>query len=212
MNSLKSYSKQVGFTLLEVMVALGILGFIVVASHQILDTAIRTSETSEQTIAELNTLQTTFRLMDQDFSQISKRMGRNESGERIEQYLIAGRYLMNSQYDGVAFVRDGWRNPANLLPRSELQAIGYRVVDDKLERIYKVYIDSLDDTKSRSHVLMENVEEFTLTYRNDKDKWLEAWKAKSLPRAVKIELKLKDIEPISRIFLVPGTGVVDEKK
>jgi len=209
---LKSRSKQLGFTLLEVMVALGILGFIVVASHQILNTAILTNETSEQTIAELNTLQTTFRLMDQDFSQIVQRMGRNESGERVEQYLIAGRYLMNSQYDGVAFVRDGWRNPANLLPRSELQAVGYRVIDDKLERIYKVYVDSLDDTKSRSHVLMENVEEFIVKYRDDKDKWLDAWTEKSLPRAVSIELKLKDIDPITRIFLVPGSGVDNDKK
>jgi len=150
--------------------------------------------------------------MDQDFSQIVQRMGRNESGERVEQYLIAGRYLMNSQYDGVAFVRDGWRNPANLLPRSELQAVGYRVIDDKLERIYKVYVDSLDDTKSRSHVLMENVEEFIVKYRDDKDKWLDAWTEKSLPRAVSIELKLKDIDPITRIFLVPGSGVDNDKK
>lgn len=208
---LKSQSKQLGFTLLEVMVALGILGFIVVASHQILNTAILTNETSEQTIAELNTLQTTFRLMDQDFSQMAQRIGRNESGESIEQYLIAGRYLMNSQYDGLAFVRDGWRNPANLLPRSELQAIGYRVVDDKLERIYKVYIDSLDDAQPRKHVLLENVEEFLVKYRNDRDKWLDVWKDKSLPRAIKIELKLKDIKPITRIFLVPGAGVVDDK-
>ena len=212
MNKLKSHSKQIGFTLLEVMVALGILGFIVVASHQILNTAILTNETSEETIAELNTLQTTFRLMDQDFSQISKRMGRNESGERIEQYLIAGRYLMDSQYDGLAFVRDGWRNPASLLPRSELQAIGYRVIDDKLERIYKVYIDSLDEAQPRTHVLLENVEDFIVKYRNDKDKWLDAWQEKSLPRAVKIELKLKDIEPITRIFLVPGSGAVDDKE
>jgi len=211
-NKLKSHSKQIGFTLLEVMVALGILGFIVVASHQILNTAILTNETSEETIAELNTLQTTFRLMDQDFSQISKRMGRNESGERIEQYLIAGRYLMDSQYDGLAFVRDGWRNPASLLPRSELQAIGYRVIDDKLERIYKVYIDSLDEAQPRTHVLLENVEDFIVKYRNDKDKWLDAWQAKSLPRAVKIELKLKNIEPITRIFLVPGSGAVDDKE
>lgn len=208
---IKSHSKQLGFTLLEVMVALGILGFIVVASHQILDTAIRTSETSEQTIAELNTWQTTFRLMDQDFSQITQRIGRNESGDRVDQYLIAGRFLMNSQYDGIAFVRDGWRNPANLLPRSELQAVGYRVVDDKLERIYKVYVDSLDDTKSRSHVLMTDVEEFIIKYRDDKDKWLDAWKEKSLPRAVLIELKLKDMEPITRIFLVPGSGAANDK-
>ena len=59
---------------------------------------------------------------------------------------------------------------------------------------------------------MENVEDFVLTYRNDKDKWLEAWKEKSLPRAVKIELKLKDIEPFTRVFLVPGSGVVEDEK
>ncbi|HAG38472.1 MAG TPA: type II secretion system protein GspJ, partial [Pseudoalteromonas sp.] len=38
-----------------------------------------------------------------------------------EQYLLAGRYILESQYDGIAFVRDGWVNPINLLPRSELQ-------------------------------------------------------------------------------------------
>ena len=33
--------KQRGFTLLEVMVALGILGFVIMATHQILDTTTR---------------------------------------------------------------------------------------------------------------------------------------------------------------------------
>ncbi|SFD21278.1 type II secretion system minor pseudopilin GspJ [Pseudoalteromonas denitrificans] len=211
--TLKSHSnQQTGFTLLEVMVALGILGFIVVASHQILNTAIRTNETSEETIAELNELQTAFRLMDQDFSQMVQRMGRNEAGDRVEQYLISGRYLMESQYDGIAFIRDGWRNPASLLPRSELQAIAYRVVDDNLERVYKVFVDSLDDTQPRKHILLKNVEELIFKYRGSKDKWLDKWSQKSLPRAISIEMKLKDMEPITRVFLVPGAGDVRDEK
>ena len=56
--------KQRGFTLLEVMVALGILGFVIMATHQILDTTTRAKEASDDKIAELNGLQTTFRLMD----------------------------------------------------------------------------------------------------------------------------------------------------
>ncbi|MBE0364294.1 general secretion pathway protein J [Pseudoalteromonas ulvae UL12] len=198
--------KQRGFTLLEVMVALGILGFIVVATHQIFQTSLRTNELSEQTIAELEGLQTTFRLMEQDFSQISRRIGRNEAGDSAEQYLIAGRNLLDSQFDGVGFVREGWRNPAYLLPRSELQAVGYRVFDDNLERIYKVYVDSLDNSEPRKHVLLNNIEEFKVTYRDNKGKWLEKWQNKELPLAVAIEITIKDMQPIKRLFLVPGSG------
>ena len=198
--------KQRGFTLLEVMVALGILGFIVVATHQIFQTALRTNELSEQTIAELEGLQTTFRLMEQDFSQIARRIGRNEAGDSVDQYLLAGRNLLDSQFDGVGFVREGWRNPAYLLPRSELQAVGYRVFDDNLERVYKVYVDSLDDSEPRKHVLLNNVEEFKVTFRDNKGKWLEKWQHKELPLAVAIEITLKDMDPIKRLFLVPGSG------
>jgi general secretion pathway protein J len=193
------------------MVALGILGFIVVASHQILDTAIRTNETSEQTIDELNQLQTTFRLMDQDFSQMAKRKVRYQSLGEKEQYLMAGRYLLDSQYDGLAFVRDGWQNPANLLPRSELQAVSYRVVEDKLERLHFVYIDNLEGIEPRKQVLLHDVEEFKIQYRGDKKKWLDKWEEKALPKAISVELTLKGMEPISRQFLVPGEGNKNEK-
>ncbi len=197
-----------GFTLLEVMVALGILGFIVVASHQILDTSIRSNEISEQTVKELDGLQTTFRLMDQDFSQMVQRLGRNEAGDRVEQFLIAGRNLLDSQYDGIAFIRDGWRNPANLLPRSELQVVSYVVTDDKLIRLYKVYVDTLDGDGLRKHTLLEDVEEFKFQYQGEKDKWLDKWNEKSLPRAIAVEIKLKGYgDVIRRAFLVPGPGV-----
>ncbi|WP_350637242.1 type II secretion system protein GspJ, partial [Pseudoalteromonas sp. GW168-MNA-CIBAN-0100] len=75
------------------------------ATHQILDTTTRAKEASDDKIAELNGLQTTFRLMDQDFSQMTKRAVRNEAGDVQEQYLLAGRYVLDSQYDGIGFVR-----------------------------------------------------------------------------------------------------------
>ena len=135
--------KQRGFTLLEVMVALGVLAFVIMATHQILDTTTRAKEASDEKIAELNGLQTAFRLMDQDFSQMTKRQVRNEAGDFQEGYLLTGRYILESQLDGIAFVRDGWMNPINLLPRSELQAVGYRVIDDNLERIAFMLINSI---------------------------------------------------------------------
>lgn len=200
--------KQRGFTLLEVMVALGILAFVIIATHQILETTTRAKDASDEKITELNGLQTTFRLMDQDFSQMTKRAVRNESGDVQEQYLLAGRYVLESQYDGIAFVRDGWINPINLLPRSELQAVGYRVIDDNLERVYRVYVDQLDNMEPRVQRVLENIEELKFEFLDDKNEWQEQWEIKALPKAVAVTLQQIEAEPIRRVFLVPGQGKV----
>ncbi|KAF7767585.1 general secretion pathway protein J [Pseudoalteromonas citrea] len=198
--------RQRGFTLLEVMVALGILAFVILATHQILNSTLRAKEASEEVIGELESLQTAFRLMDQDFNQMTKREVRNEAGDNNESYIIHGRYAMNSQYDGIAFVRDGWTNPINLLPRSELQAVGYRVVDDNLERIYRIYVDELDGSDPRVQVLLKNIEDLKFEFLDDKQKWQEDWKKKALPLAVAVTIQFKDAEPIRRLFLTPGDG------
>lgn len=200
--------KQRGFTLLEVMVALGILAFVIIATHQILETTTRAKDASDEKIAELNGLQTTFRLMDQDFSQMTKRAVRNASGDVQEQYLLAGRYVLESQYDGIAFVRDGWINPINLLPRSELQAVGYRVIDDNLERVYRVYVDQLDNMEPRVQRVLENIEELKFEFLDDKNEWQDQWEIKALPKAVAVTLQQIKAEPIRRVFLVPGEGKV----
>lgn len=200
--------KQRGFTLLEVMVALGILAFVIIATHQILDTTTRAKDASDEKIAELNGLQTTFRLMDQDFSQMTKRAVRNESGDVQDLYLLAGRYVLDSQYDGIAFVRDGWINPINLLPRSELQAVGYRVIDDNLERVYRVYVDQLDNMEPRVQVILEGIEELKFEFLDDKNEWQDKWEIKALPKAVAVTLQQVEAEPIRRVFLVPGQGKI----
>ncbi|AOT06749.1 type II secretion system minor pseudopilin GspJ [Pseudoalteromonas luteoviolacea] len=204
--------KQVGFTLLEVMVALVILAFIVTASHQILDTSIMAKEASDETIAELEGLQTTFRLMDQDFNQMTKREVRNEAGDFSPTYIIHGRYALESQYDGIAFIRDGWTNPVSLLPRSELQGVGYRVKEDKLERIYRVYVDELDGSEPRAQVLLDNVEELKFEFLDDKQKWQDSWQLKALPLAVAVTVQRQDSEPLRRTFLTPGDGKVQQAK
>ncbi|MGO2075249.1 MAG: type II secretion system minor pseudopilin GspJ [Pseudoalteromonas sp.] len=200
--------KQRGFTLLEVMVALGILAFVVLATHQILDSTTKAKAASDEKIAELNGLQTAFRLMDQDFSQMTKREVRNESGDVQDRYIRTGRYILDSQYDGIAFVRDGWVNPINLLPRSELQAVGYRIMDDNLERVYRVYVDQLDNMEPRVQVILKDIEDLKFEFLDGQNEWQEQWEVKGLPKAVSVTLQQVDAEPITRLFLVPGDGKV----
>ncbi len=198
--------KQRGFTLIEVLVAMAILAVVIMATHQILDSTTKAKEASDEKIAELNGLQTAFRLMDQDFSQMTQRTVRNEAGDAQEQYLLAGRYILESQYDGIAFVRDGWVNPINLLPRSELQAVGYRVLDDNLERVYRVYVDQLDNMEPRVQVVLKGIEELKFEFLDANNEWQEQWQIKALPKAVAVTLQQIEAEPILRVFLVPGQG------
>jgi general secretion pathway protein J len=139
---------------------------------------------------------------------MTKRETRNEAGDFTPSYILHGRYNLDSQYDGIAFVRDGWTNPISLLPRSELQAVGYRVVDDKLERLYRVYVDQLDGTEPRSQVLLENIEDLKFEFLDDKQKWQENWEKKALPLAVSVTIKMQEMDPITRFFLTPGDGKV----
>lgn len=199
-----------GFTLIEVLLALAILAVVVTATHQILDSTLNAQQASAEKIAEMEGLQTTFRLMDQDFNQITKREVRNEAGDFSPTYIIHGRYELNSQFDGIAFVRDGWTNPIDLLPRSELQAVGYRVIDDNLERIYRVYVDQLDGTEPRAQVILHDVEDLKFEFLDDKLEWQSDWRAKALPKAVRVTLQQRDSDPITRLFLTPGTGERDE--
>ena len=108
-------------------------------------------------------------------------------------------------------MRDGWINPINLLPRSELQAVGYRVLDDKLERVYRVYVDQLDNMEPRVQVILDGVEALKFEFLDSKNEWQEQWEVKALPKAVAVTLQQIEAKPIRRVFLVPGQGNVDNE-
>lgn len=192
-----------GFTLIEVLVALAVLAMVTLASHQILSTAINANQTSKDKVAELAALNTVFRLMQQDFTQLAQRNTRNESGDSLNQFVVADRFLFDSQYHGIAGVRAGWNNPANLLPRSELQLFSYVVEDDNLVRQYRIYVDALDGTEPKSQILLEQVKDFKVSFRGKNDSWEESWTGESLPRALKIEVFLAEDQSVSRIVLLP---------
>ncbi|KPV96870.1 MULTISPECIES: type II secretion system minor pseudopilin GspJ [unclassified Pseudoalteromonas] len=196
-------NSYLGFTLIEVLVALAVLAMVTLASHQILSTAINANQNSKEKVAEIGAMNTVFRMMQQDFTQLALRNTRNESGDSLEQFLIADRFLFDSQYHGVAGVRDGWSNPVNLLPRSELQLFSYVVEEDNLVRKYRIYVDSLDGTEPKSQVLLEDIKDFTISFRGENDKWEENWTNPSLPKAIKVEIALADEMIVSRILLLP---------
>lgn len=76
-----AYAKSKGFTLLEVMVAIGIFSFIGLASFQMLKSTAATNHRLTDIDAKIFTLQKAFSIISSDFTQLTARPVRDELGD-----------------------------------------------------------------------------------------------------------------------------------
>ncbi len=197
--------KQSGFTLIEILLATLVFALVSMASFAVLDSVLKSDEASRQKIEELQALQRAFFIMERDFRQVSQRHVR-ANGERASRSVFAGgKFILESEGDAVAFVKDGWRNPGMVLPRSELQSVAYRMKEENLERMFFVYTDPVAGEEPRTQILLKDIEELTFEYMASSD-WKEQWEEVTLPQAVAVKVKTKSFGEIRRIFILPETA------
>jgi general secretion pathway protein J len=210
-----SVPSQSGFTLLEVLLAIGITAMIGLGSWQILNGAIRASEATQARLADLNLLQKTMLILSRDFQQVLPRSIRDEYGD----YQPA--LTSKTEFYLIEFSRNGWRNPMDDA-RSNIQRVAYEFVENKLVRHYWQVLDRSQDSQPVSKTLLENVNSVNLRFMNDSGSWLDQWPpsesgntpgneaqaAKSdprrnenqLPKAVEISFDLVQFGKIKRLY------------
>ncbi|RJG51616.1 type II secretion system minor pseudopilin GspJ [Motilimonas pumila] len=198
-----------GFTLLEIMIAIAVFSVLSMAAYQVLQGVMRSDELSRNHSDDIKQLQRAMLIIEKDMTQMVARTIRNGGGPG-ESVIRAGKYIAESESDGIDFVRLGWSNPKGQLPRSNLLRVAYRVREDKLERLYFLYPDSISGQEPESQVLIEGVNSLKLRYW--KSSWQETWTEKdTLPAGVAFELELEKYGKISRLFLTPVGSIVKEK-
>lgn len=199
---------QRGFTILEMMVAMFVFALLGLAAHQVVSAVGNSDQLSREQTEQLSQLQRVFQLFNQDFSQVARRKVRGDGYDPLPYYLLAEEYALDSEAYAIAFVRDGWRNPGNLLPRSELQALSYLVKEGTLYRHYLQQVDSLPGSKSKEQALLTDVEKFTLKLMDGNGEWQTDWKQEDLPLAIEVTLQQKDRQAVVWRFLTPGMAKV----
>lgn len=142
--------RRLGFTLLELMVAIAIFAVLGLMSSLMLNNMIRQNDIIDQRGERLIGLQRAMTIMQRDLSQIWSRSIREEYGDTV----LAS--VDSNQSRPLEFTRTGWRNPLGH-QRSELQRVAYEHRETTLYRYYWNVLDRAIDSEPLEQVMLEDV-------------------------------------------------------
>ncbi|GAA3920159.1 type II secretion system minor pseudopilin GspJ [Litoribacillus peritrichatus] len=167
---LKSKSQQ-GFTLLEVLLAIGITALIGISSYTLLSQTIRTKESLSSQTERLRQFQLAATMIQNDFRQIGSRVVRDQFGDHLTTLQVGGYNI----HGFVEFSRNGISNPLKL-KKSNYQRVAYKLDEDKLIRVIWPVLDRAADTEPRTQTLLEGIVSAEVKVWDAEAKvWLSEW-------------------------------------
>ncbi|WP_227545847.1 type II secretion system minor pseudopilin GspJ [Marinobacter fonticola] len=205
-------SRQSGFTLLEVMIAVGITALVGVGVWQMINGVIRTRDRVDAVANDFAQLQRAMVIIERDLNQVVNRPIRDLYGDP--------RYAMSSREEGVAIslTRQGWRNPLGNR-RSDLQRATYEFTGDKLHRRYWGMLDLAQDAEGRDQLLLGHVTDFQVRFMDENNNWQDEWPtaegaqqtsnsaaalaAVPLPKGVEVVIEHEQFGELRRLFALP---------
>lgn len=201
-----SRRRTMGFTLIEVLVALAIFGVLTTLSYMTIGQTLLSAEFLSDRMDRLQAVQRTVRYLGGDLMQAAPRPVRDELGDS---FLPAVRTDLASIF-ALELTHGGWSNPAGL-PRGTLQRSAYRLEDGELIRYHWTVLDRTVANEPIETVLLDDVESLLFRYLQANGEWIEQWPPltaqgpasyRSRPRAVEIVLTLQDEGEIRRVLEV----------
>lgn len=164
--------QQAGFTLAETMVALFILALVSAAGSALLLGATSSGKQIRDRDAETRRVDIAQALIRNDIAAMSARGILPDDG-----FSRAGN-LFGESAPGrdpfLSFVRGGWINPGGYEPRSDLQAVRYRLDSGQFIREVVVRPDATSGTPVASKVLMDDVARVDMRFQRGGD-WSLEW-------------------------------------
>ncbi len=203
--------KQLGFTLVEVLVALFIFSILSAASTAVLTSTLRSKDIMSRKSDELRQRSTLRILMKSDFSNSLALPKTDEFGQPDPVIFMGGSQFGGSVSDGERFLslsRTGWDNPGGIEKRSNLQAVTYVLRDKVLIRQVRARFNPVSATPVLEQNLMNGVEKVTLGFF-DGEKWQDNWLTGAPPLGVttmpilaSVELEFESGDKLRQVFRV----------
>ncbi len=201
--------RQRGLTLIELLIAVGILAVLALLSSTLLGTSLENQKHLRASSESLEELALSLTLVQRDLEQMLDRVGRDEYGIRQESSLLS--FAEGEAYQ-LEFTRDGRR----LLPgetfSSSLERIRYGLEDKVFVRYSAAVPDPVGATEWRKQKMISDITAITFGFFSE-GKWHREWppaalglgsSAQDLPQAVSLRLDTERWGVVEIMALLPG--------
>ena len=202
----RNSTRQAGFTLFEILVAVSIFAVIGVMTMTNLIQVGRSGERISAAQQQLASIQFALGYLGKDLTQAVNRKVRDQYGDEQEALTLSDSKLV--------FTRNGW---ANLLqqPRSQLQRVAYRLEDEQLIREYWLHLDQGFAPQPIRQSLIDGVEELEIRLLTSGTEALGSWPVLQQddtnsvsPIAIEFTLQIEDFGEVRRIYEL-NQGIFD---
>ena len=196
--------RRLGFTLIEMLVALAIFAVIGLMSNQLLMQIIDLEQLTEARGERLVETQRAIEIVRRDIQQLAYRDVRDELGDSQPAFQI-------NSFGLLQLTRRGWANPLGQA-RSELQRVAYATLDGALFRLYWPVLDRGPDSLPIRQLLLNDVTDMEVMAVDNAGVEHRFWppdeatneQHKSLA-AVIVRMTLPPYGDIERLWTVPTT-------
>jgi general secretion pathway protein J len=189
-----------GFTLIEILVALAILGVVALLAYRataaMTDGEARLAAESDR----WRTLDRLFARIESDMREAVPRGSRHGAASEPAWWAETADSAGNS---ALVFTRAGPEFAVE--PGIAGQRIGYRLTGDRIEVVYWPQLDNVDDARAIAYPLVAGVRAFRVSQIGAGKLWLARWPAGGdigVPRAAHVELELDDGTAIDRVIVL----------
>lgn len=209
-------TKQVGFTLVEVLLALVIMAMIAMLSAQAFNTASSGSAATREAMDRIAAIDRTFVLIETDLRNAIPKVLSDSFGKPLPPLYVAA-----SDDYWMTVMRGGLENPL-FLPRTEEVRVGYRYIEESIWRDTWYNGRETDQEEARPQKILEGVTSMSVRVLPPQSNtgsvsiaggpWLQDWpqgqtQMDVLPSAIEVTLELEDMGEVTRLFsLLRGQG------
>jgi general secretion pathway protein J len=186
------WQRSRGLTLVEVLVALAILGLLSVLGYRALDSTLRVRDRASLEAGRWRELSFFFDRLRDDIDQPATRGARPANGARLPVWRGSG-----SSLELATLGHDV----------SPLRHVEYRLNAGVVELLLWPAFDAAPGTVPEIHPLVSAVRSLRFRYLNRSSTWVDAWPPRAaeteMPLAVHVDLTLTDGTRVNRIFALP---------
>jgi len=200
---------NLGFTLLELLIAITIFSIMATFAYAGLDIILDTKQQTEQHLERLAKMQLGLHLMQMDIEEAVDRPVRDEYGDTQPALRSGG--LSNQLLE---LTRSGYANPMKL-PRSQLQRVAYQLEEKTLYRLTWPALDRAQGAEPRRQKLFDGVESLTLSFLDEKLERQTSWPpgaqvgenaaSSALPKGVELVIETDHMGTLRRVFRAPDS-------